>query len=282
MRLDPAAFIRANLQLGPVAGIKGVQLYQAHPGSGLSRVGRDEPPYWAYAWGGGLMLSQFLRVHPHLVAGRNVLDLGAGSGLVGIVAAQAGANVQAAEVDPFGQAAIRLNAEANEAAVTLSDVDTDGAVPTNMDIVLAGDVFYLPEVAARMLPFLRRCADAGMGVLIGDPQRRDLPREHLTVLAQGLVRDMGGVERRAGVYAFETLCLTPLWFEGKNTELRGMLQPGASPQCHPRARRGSILRLEDGPSLRRGDIAFGTGFDACRYPAYITAPTCQGTNSLSP
>ncbi len=43
-----------------------------------------------------------------------MLDFAAGSGLVGIAAAKAGAaSVLAADLDPFAQQAIALNAEAN-------------------------------------------------------------------------------------------------------------------------------------------------------------------------
>ncbi len=198
--IEPERFIREHLRLAPVAGVAEVQLYQAHAGSRLSRLGRDEPPYWAYPWGGGVVLAQYLHHHPELVAGRRVLDLGAGSGLVGIVAARLGARVSAAEIDPFAVAAIGLNAAANGVAVPLVDVDIDGLPPTGFDLILGGDVFYLPEVAARMLPFLQRCQAAGVEALIGDPQRRDLPVAALEPVFQTTVTDMGGVKREAGVY----------------------------------------------------------------------------------
>ena len=47
------------------------------------------PPYWASAWAGGQALARHLLDHPELVAGRRVLDLAAGSGLVAIAAALA-------------------------------------------------------------------------------------------------------------------------------------------------------------------------------------------------
>src|SRR5262245_33181986 len=48
-------------------------------------------PYWAFAWAGGLALARHLLDNPSLVVGRRVLDFAAGSGVIGIAAAKAGA-----------------------------------------------------------------------------------------------------------------------------------------------------------------------------------------------
>ena len=65
------------------------------------------PPFWAFAWAGGQALARYLLDHPEMVAGREVLDFGSGSGIVAIAAAKAGAaRVIAAEIDPFAAAAI--------------------------------------------------------------------------------------------------------------------------------------------------------------------------------
>src|SRR5262245_10976783 len=104
---DAAQFIRQNLHLQPVPSVPEIRIYTAHPASGLRRL-LDEgeggaAPYWAYPWAGGAALARFLLDRPETVAGRRVLDLGAGSGLVGIAAAKAGAReVIAAEIDPHG------------------------------------------------------------------------------------------------------------------------------------------------------------------------------------
>ena len=149
----------------------------------------DAAPYWAYAWAGGAALALYLRDNPDVVRGRSVLDLGAGSGLVGIAAAKAGAaKVWAAEADPLGRVALMLNAEANGAALELCSADD---LP-KADIVLAGDVFYDAGVAAHMLPLLQGLAGAGSRVLVGDPFRRDLPQAALALLASYSVPDMGG------------------------------------------------------------------------------------------
>lgn len=207
--IDAKAFIAENLTLGAVPGLPGLQVYTAHPGSRLSRLADpdddDQPaPYWAYCWAGGLALAHHIRAQPEVVATRRVLDLGAGSGLVAIAAAQAGARVLAAEIDPHARVAIGLNAVANGVEISLIDVDLAGALPAGVDLILAGDVFYNSEVAALMLPFLQRCAAGGIGVLIGDPGRRDLPVEQLQMVASYPVGDVGDVrtsaERTGSVY----------------------------------------------------------------------------------
>lgn len=214
-RPDPAIFIKANLRLAPVPALPEIQLYTAHPGSGLRRLvdpdgdaPEPQPPYWAYAWAGGAVLARYVLNHPQSVSGRRVLDFGAGSGLVGIAAAKAGAGtVIAAEIDRNGVAAIGLNAAANGVEITIVDKDiTTGLLPA-VDLVLAGDVFYGYEVASRVIPFLDRCLAAGIEVLVGDPRRTDLPLSRLRLLAEYQVPDFGDAKgattKPSGVFSFE-------------------------------------------------------------------------------
>lgn len=197
--MNPADFIRANLRLELVPSLSGIRLYTAHPGSRLSRLAApdDAAPYWAYQWAGGLALARHFAAHPDVVAGRRLLDLGAGSGLAGIAAAQAGAMASAAEIDPNGRAAIALNAAANGVTLPLVEVDISGDAPDGFDLIAAGDVFYNPEVGKLMLPFLERCVAAGIDVLIGDPERRDLPLARLERVASYAVGDVGDARDRA-------------------------------------------------------------------------------------
>lgn len=209
--IDRNAAIARYLRLEPVPTLPDIRLYTAHSGSRLSQFAGDEDdppaPYWAYQWAGGLALAHHFRAHPELVVGQRLLDLGAGSGLVAIVAARLGAQVTAAEIDPNGRAAIALNAAANGVALPLIDIDLRGAPPQNIDLIAAGDVFYNAEIAQLMLPFLVRCAEAGIAVLIGDPDRRDLPHQSLTRLASYAVGDVGdqrsSTDRTGSVYALK-------------------------------------------------------------------------------
>ncbi|MBQ1022344.1 methyltransferase [Micromonospora sp. D93] len=141
-------------------------------------------PYWASAWAGGQALARHLLDHPELVAGRRVLDLAAGSGLVAIAAALAGAaEVVANDIDPYAVAAVTVNARANHVAVDATGDDLLDSTEAKVDLVVAGDVFYDRAMADRMLPFLQRAAAAGADVLVGDPGRGHLPADRLTVLA---------------------------------------------------------------------------------------------------
>jgi predicted nicotinamide N-methyase len=186
VRADPGDYLRTHARLAPVAGVPEILLYQADDLITLWEYNEERtrveqpPPFFAFAWAGGQALARHLLDRPEVVAGRRVLDLAAGSGLVAIAAAKAGAaHVRAVEVDPFAVAAIAVNAEANEVSVdaVLADIldrDAGGA-----DLVLAGDVFYSKAMADRVLTFLRRAAAAGARVLVGDPDRAFLPRDSL-------------------------------------------------------------------------------------------------------
>jgi predicted nicotinamide N-methyase len=148
-------------------------------------------PFWASAWLGGQALARFVLDHPELVAGRRVLDLASGSGIVGIAASMAGAaHVTANDVDPLAIAAIQLNAGANKVEISVNAenlLDGDGG---DADVVLAGDVLYSRSMATAVLPFLER-ATARARVLIGDPGRASLPTDRLAVVETYCATNVG-------------------------------------------------------------------------------------------
>jgi predicted nicotinamide N-methyase len=206
---DPTAFICANLPLAPVPGIPEIRLHQATPFSGLNQLAKQDgegfgSPYWAYRWAGGLALARHILDHPDKVANRRVLDLGAGSGLVAIAAAKAGAStVVAAETDPYAIAALRLNLTANDVAATILHADlTAGPPPADVDLVLVGDLFYAADLAARVTAFLDLCRAAGMEILVGDPWRAFLPLPRLTLLARYDVAESGSATKESGVFTY--------------------------------------------------------------------------------
>lgn len=185
------AFILRETELTSVPFVPEIRLHMAQDAIALWETTERErgeiglpPPFWAFAWAGGVAVARYVLDHPELVDGRAVLDIAAGSGLVGVAAALRGATgVRAAEIDAYAVAAIGLNAEANGVRVdgALVDlVDGDGAPA---EVVLAGDVFYERTMAARFLPFLERAAARGATVIVGDPGRAYLPRDRFTAVA---------------------------------------------------------------------------------------------------
>jgi predicted nicotinamide N-methyase len=215
---DPDAFVRSFCALGPVPGVAEIRLHLADDVMVIWQRTEDDhgtgqpPPFWAFAWPGGQALARYVLDHPGVVAGRTVLDLGSGSGLVAIAAALAGAaRVLASEIDPLAATAIRLNAAANAVRMPgqvdlvgdVLDGDGEGA-----DVVLAGDVWYSRPFADRVLGLLERARAQGATVLTGDIGRAFLPRDRFVELDARDVPVLAGLEnasvKRAVVW-------TPAW-----------------------------------------------------------------------
>jgi predicted nicotinamide N-methyase len=188
-------FIRANTTLQAPPLVPEIRLHLA--GEVMQLWGETEllsaaltsgiatlpPPYWAFAWPGGQALARYILDHPQEVAGKSVLDFGAGSGLVAIAAAKAGGSpVIAAEIDALALAAIALNAAAN--GVFVEEIEND-IIGTNgrWDTILAGDMCYERPLAMRLTDWLRSLAAEGARVLIGDPGRNYFPGSGVLRLA---------------------------------------------------------------------------------------------------
>ena len=204
------AFVARHTRLREVDGLPGLRLHLADDVETLwpateAALGVDGAPipFWAFAWAGGLALACYVREHPQLVAGKCVVDIATGSGLVAIVAARAGAaEVTAADIDPFAEVAVALNARANGVHVGYAGRDLLDEPPPAVDVLLAGDTWYEGPLAERVLPWLRAAAASGTLVLLGDPGRRYLPAAEpngLVELARYEVRTTTVLEDRAVV-----------------------------------------------------------------------------------
>jgi predicted nicotinamide N-methyase len=188
--VDALSFIRENAALTTPPLVPEVALHLAVEALPLWEKTEEElqaiglpPPYWAFAWAGGQALARYVLDHPELVAGRAVLDVASGSGLVAIAAMKAGAlRVEATEIDAIACAAIAANAEANGAAIRVAEGDPIGR-DVATDVVLVGDAFYEKPLADRLLPWLERLAERGASVLIGDPGRSYFPKERFELIA---------------------------------------------------------------------------------------------------
>lgn len=141
------------------------------------------PPYWSLCWAAGHALAAFLFEQPAWVAGKTVLDFGAGSGVVAIAAMRAGAAAAyAVDNDPVAQAACRVNAAAN--GVRLDIVGALDEAPARVDLVTVADVFYEPA----NLPLVPALRGRGSRMLAADSRRADLAGRGLIALGMRAAR----------------------------------------------------------------------------------------------
>jgi predicted nicotinamide N-methyase len=185
--MNPDQFIRDNTELAAPPLVPEITLHLASEVVPLWRKTEEElaqigvpPPYWAFAWAGGQALARYILDHSEIAAGKSVLDFGAGSGLVALAAAKAGArHVIAADIDPFAIAAMTCNAKANALAIEAVDKDMIGS-GERFDLILIGDMCYERPLAERLMAWLK---ETQADILLGDPGRTYFPKSGLTRLA---------------------------------------------------------------------------------------------------
>jgi len=208
--LDPALFVRRNTAVAAPPLVPEIRLHLATEITPIWQAteeslarGAVPPPFWAFAWAGGQALARYILDHPAEIAGRSVLDFGAGSGLVAIAAAKSHAtSVLAADIDHFAAAAIAANAEMNDVAVSVTTADVIDTADLRWEVVTAGDVCYEQPMAARVSAWLAALAGRGCLVLLGDPGRAYLPADGLRKRARYLVptsRELEDRDTRDGV-----------------------------------------------------------------------------------
>ena len=193
-------FIRKNTKLGSPPLVPAIKLPLAVGATELWKMTTKELkdnglplPFWAFAWAGGQALARYILDNPQLVEDKSVLDMGAGSGLVGLSALFSNASqVDFKEIDCFAAEAIHLNLSANQLDQNFQIIleHLPKFTPQNQnrwDVILAGDVFYEQEMSNIILSDLRKFARLGILVLVGDPGRAYFPKEGVKKLAQYLV-----------------------------------------------------------------------------------------------
>jgi predicted nicotinamide N-methyase len=187
LEIEAGDFIRANAVLTAPPLVPELRLHLATELVPLWRKTEEElhamgmpPPYWAFAWAGGQALARYVLDNPELVRGKRVLDFGAGSGIVALAAAKAGAShVLAADIDKFSVAAVIANAAANGLAVSATSDDIIGSTE-QFGVILVGDMCYERPLAERLMAWLK---SSSAEILIGDPGRSYFPKDGLTRLA---------------------------------------------------------------------------------------------------
>lgn len=208
-RLEVMALPQAR-QPTPGAAIPPLSLYllnEDYPQGALAphEVQRvmDNPLYWVFCWASGQVLAQRVLANPAWVRGKRVLDFGSGCGVVAIAAALAGAReVVACDIDPLALAATRLNAELNQAPVTLAG--DYYAVAGEVDVILVADVLY----DSSNFPWLQRFLARANQVLIADSRVKNFdfpPYRHIDSEHSCTLPDLDESEQFRDVRLYEAL-----------------------------------------------------------------------------
>jgi predicted nicotinamide N-methyase len=165
-------------------------------------------PYWATLWPSALALADVVLGDPRGLAGRRVLDLGCGLGLVGMAALARGAHVTFLDWEADAVALAVASAwTAGFGAIT--GVVADWRSPPSMDVfdrVLGADVLYEERNGPAVATFLAAHVAPTGEAWVVDPGRRHAERFPEDLRAAGMVL----VERRALPPAAEARTLT-LW-----------------------------------------------------------------------
>lgn len=197
-------------RLAPLSPVPGVPDLRAHLAPDVFAVWhawegesgqKQDVPYWATVWPAAVLTAKYLRLHPELVRGKEVLDLGCGGGIAGIAALLAGASkVLANDIDPVALHVAERNGQANGLRLEIACGNMlDSPPPRNVDVILAADMFYDKTMATSMTAWLETARANGTEVYIADASRPFSPRTGVLTLAeetQTTNSDLEGSERR--------------------------------------------------------------------------------------
>lgn len=168
--LKPAALSRCRL---PACAPHILELWLLDPACLQRRFSPEEelaiqqfPAYWALCWPAGHALAAWILHNPQQVAGKRVMDVGCGSGVVAIAAALAGAaEVIASDLDPDALLATQANAELNGVRLELCG---DFESTADVDVLLAADLLYDDQNLFLLDRFRHKASD----VLIAESRQR--------------------------------------------------------------------------------------------------------------
>jgi predicted nicotinamide N-methyase len=197
----------ARIVATPLPLCPDLQLYLISPANMQRPFSSDEirlilnnTPYWIFCWAGGQALASYILQQPALVAGKCVVDFGAGSGVVAIAAKRAGARrVIACDIDPDALAAIAANAALNQ--VELETGTTLEGLGETVDLIIAADVLYDRDNFHHLHEFLERA----LAVLVADSRVKTIsvaPYRKVAELTATTLPDLEDApeHRQIGIY----------------------------------------------------------------------------------
>jgi predicted nicotinamide N-methyase len=144
-------------------------------------------PYGMVLWPAAIALAHEIIARPDDFRGKKTLELGAGTGLPGIVAATLGARVVQTDRDELALSVCRRNARQNGVTnVECRRADwTDWREPRRYDWILGSDILYGEPVHPHLLHIFGKNLAPDGRILLADPFRAVSLRLLETMEAQG-------------------------------------------------------------------------------------------------
>ncbi len=206
---DPASFLppRYTITRRPVpVGNLDLELFLVADSNALAdsvgpaEFGDDERfPYWAELWPSSLALAGFL-ARRGVAPGVEALELGCGTGLVGVVAARLGARVLFTDFEEDALAFARANHALNLGSPGRTRLVDWRKPPVDLaaDLVLAADVLYEHRFLAPFLNTLEQVLRPGGTALVAEPGRAVAEGTVEALEPRGLRRELHLEEVTAG------------------------------------------------------------------------------------
>jgi predicted nicotinamide N-methyase len=138
----------------------------------LLRDDTEEPPYWAHLWTGALTLARYIEKEVECQDSQ-ILDLGCGLGLTGIVAALKGGRVTFADKEADALAFATVNAQMNNCPLfeaKLLDF-TQAVIDQQFSLILGAEILYDRPVFPKLIAFLKHHLSPGGRALLADARR---------------------------------------------------------------------------------------------------------------
>ena len=149
----------------------------------------DQFPFGLMLWESAIALAEQLSNNPALVAGKSVLELGAGLGLTGVVASQLGASVTQTDHDAAALEACARTATLNNVTNITRHLGDwhDWCDPARYELILGADIGYDDADQAALLAIFARALAPGGIILLTDPNREKQPLFITRAIAAGWV-----------------------------------------------------------------------------------------------
>lgn len=184
----------------------------------LLRKSKDHPdvineniPYWGELWPSAIGLSQFITENASLIADKNIIEIGCGLGLPGIVASLLGGNVILTDYLPaalnFAEYNWKLNFASTPDLRLLDWRNIENVSPS--DVLLASDIAYESKSFVPIILALKSLVKKDGIILLSEPNRIFAKKfinelqDHFSFSQEIKIIEKDGIKNKISVYCLK-------------------------------------------------------------------------------